>query len=556
MARGRRLGARAGAGRRIARDGRRGDRARRRGPARRRLPQHVRPGARRRAASTATCSGATSCTASATSSRRRSPGTGRSATTGCSHVAARAADSVDRELGPGGRDGDRRPPRDRDGARRAVPGRPASARYLDLAASSTSTGAATGCSGPGRFGAAYWQDHAAGPRGAGRGRSRRPPAVPRLRRGRRRRRDRRRGAARRGPRAAGGTWSRRGPTSPAALGSRHKDEAFGDPFELPPDRAYAETCAAIASVMLAWRLLLATGDPDVRRRRSSGRSTTASCPGVSRDGNAVLLRQPAPAPDAPGRGRRRATGERAAVVRLRLLPAEPDADARVAGRRSSRRPTADGHPGPPVRGRRDRGRRRRRPGPAGRRDRLSVERPGRGRRSWRRPRPTVDAALRVPGWATAATIDWAAGDATAVAAGDRDGRTRPARGGPATPSTSSSTMPARITEPAPAGRRDPRLRRARARAARLRDRDRRPPGRRRASRTSRLDRRRRRRAGRAPRPRARASIGLVGRGDDRGRPTALDLAAIPYYAWANRSVEAMRVWIPRTDLPGSTATRG
>jgi hypothetical protein len=45
-----------------------------------------------------------------------------------------------------------------------------------------------------------------------------------------------------------------------ALGSRHKDEAFGDPFELPPDRAYAETCAAIASVMLAWRLLLATGD--------------------------------------------------------------------------------------------------------------------------------------------------------------------------------------------------------------------------------------------------------------------------------------------------------
>ena len=45
------------------------------------------------------------------------------------------------------------------------------------------------------------------------------------------------------------------------LGSRHRDEAFGDPFELPPDRAYAETCASIASVMLAWRLLLATGEP-------------------------------------------------------------------------------------------------------------------------------------------------------------------------------------------------------------------------------------------------------------------------------------------------------
>jgi len=46
-----------------------------------------------------------------------------------------------------------------------------------------------------------------------------------------------------------------------AMGSRHKDEAFGDAFELPPDRAYAETCAAIASVMLSWRLLLGTGDP-------------------------------------------------------------------------------------------------------------------------------------------------------------------------------------------------------------------------------------------------------------------------------------------------------
>jgi DUF1680 family protein len=44
------------------------------------------------------------------------------------------------------------------------------------------------------------------------------------------------------------------------MGSRHKDEAFGDPYELPPDRAYAETCAAIASVMLAQRLLLATGE--------------------------------------------------------------------------------------------------------------------------------------------------------------------------------------------------------------------------------------------------------------------------------------------------------
>lgn len=45
-----------------------------------------------------------------------------------------------------------------------------------------------------------------------------------------------------------------------AHGSRHRDEAIGDAYELPPDRAYAETCAAIASFQLNWRLLLATGN--------------------------------------------------------------------------------------------------------------------------------------------------------------------------------------------------------------------------------------------------------------------------------------------------------
>lgn len=44
------------------------------------------------------------------------------------------------------------------------------------------------------------------------------------------------------------------------VGSHHQDEAYGDDFELPPDRAYAETCAGIASVMVSWRLLLRNGD--------------------------------------------------------------------------------------------------------------------------------------------------------------------------------------------------------------------------------------------------------------------------------------------------------
>jgi uncharacterized protein len=43
------------------------------------------------------------------------------------------------------------------------------------------------------------------------------------------------------------------------LGSRWDGEAFGDPFELPPDVAYAETCASIGEIQWAWRLLLRTG---------------------------------------------------------------------------------------------------------------------------------------------------------------------------------------------------------------------------------------------------------------------------------------------------------
>ncbi len=44
------------------------------------------------------------------------------------------------------------------------------------------------------------------------------------------------------------------------MGSHHQDEAYGDDFELPPDRSYCETCAGVGSVMVAWRLALATGD--------------------------------------------------------------------------------------------------------------------------------------------------------------------------------------------------------------------------------------------------------------------------------------------------------
>lgn len=44
------------------------------------------------------------------------------------------------------------------------------------------------------------------------------------------------------------------------IGSHHSDEAFGDPYELPNERSYCETCAAIASIMFSWRMLLITGE--------------------------------------------------------------------------------------------------------------------------------------------------------------------------------------------------------------------------------------------------------------------------------------------------------
>ncbi|KAB8169869.1 glycoside hydrolase family 127 protein [Streptomyces sp. 3MP-14] len=47
------------------------------------------------------------------------------------------------------------------------------------------------------------------------------------------------------------------------LGSRHADEAIGDRHELPAERAYAETCAAIGTMQWGWRLFLATGRADV-----------------------------------------------------------------------------------------------------------------------------------------------------------------------------------------------------------------------------------------------------------------------------------------------------
>jgi hypothetical protein len=44
------------------------------------------------------------------------------------------------------------------------------------------------------------------------------------------------------------------------FGARHRGESFGDAYELPSDRCYCETCAAIAAMMWNWRMLLITGE--------------------------------------------------------------------------------------------------------------------------------------------------------------------------------------------------------------------------------------------------------------------------------------------------------
>jgi DUF1680 family protein len=100
------------------------------------------------------------------------------------------------------------------------------------------------------------------------------------------------------------------------MGSHHHGETFGDDFELPADRAYAETCAGIASVMVAWRLLLATGESryaDLIERTLY--NIVATSP--STDGSAFYYvntmhrRTPGIEPDADGASLRRTDGVRA-----------------------------------------------------------------------------------------------------------------------------------------------------------------------------------------------------------------------------------------------------
>jgi DUF1680 family protein len=92
------------------------------------------------------------------------------------------------------------------------------------------------------------------------------------------------------------------------IGSRYVQEAFGEPYELPNLRAYAETCAAISNAMWSWRMLCATG----KCRYADMLETVlynGFLSGVSLSGDRYFYMNPLESSGSPGddeRGHRRA----------------------------------------------------------------------------------------------------------------------------------------------------------------------------------------------------------------------------------------------------------
>ncbi len=74
-------------------------------------------------------------------------------------------------------------------------------------------------------------------------------------------------------------------------GSRWEGEAFGADYELPNERAYTETCAAIGSVMWNWRMLQLTGLPQFADVMELA-LFNAVLPGLSLDGTRYFYQNP------------------------------------------------------------------------------------------------------------------------------------------------------------------------------------------------------------------------------------------------------------------------
>jgi DUF1680 family protein len=316
------------------------------------------------------------------------------------------------------------------------------------------------------------------------------------------------------------------------MGSRHRDESFGDPYELPPDRAYAETCAAIASVMLAWRLLLATGEAGyadaIERAVYNG-----VLPGVSLSGTRffyvnALQRRTRRAWEPPGFGERApwypcaccppnlmrllssweqylATSDDGGVQLHQYATAEVEAD--VAGE-AVRLSVRTGYPWE---------------------GRVEVE-------VVRAPEHPWTLSLRVPSWCRSAALTGPGGDGPVAAGPGAAELTRRWEGGDTV--VLDLDLPVRVTGP------DPRVDAVRGcvavergplvycvESADL------PAG------TELEDLRWD--PGREPVTAPRPDIGDAVVGITVPLAGAGAVAAIPYFAWANRGAGAMRVWVPR-----------
>lgn len=335
-----------------------------------------------------------------------------------------------------------------------------------------------------------------------------------------------------------------------AIGSRHKDESFGDPFELPPDRAYAETCAAIASVMLAWRLQLATGDPAcadvIERTMLNGVLSGLSLDGTSFFYVNPLQRRTDRAWADPADGGRQAWYPCACCPPnlMRIIGAWPQMLATVGDAGVHLHQYARATLEVPV--------------PGGRASlAMETDYPWDGSvriRIRSAPGSVWELAVRVPGWCPEAVLHDGRGP---IGTRDPDGRAiRATRAwNEADEVELSLPMPARVVRP------DPRIDAVRGCIALERG----PfvyavetadlpagvvledvvldP---RVAATAR------------PVPRDDIAPGMIGLtvpalaavdGDASAGTRRIDVGAIPYYAWANRSVEAMRVWLPVLPSP-------
>jgi len=87
-------------------------------------------------------------------------------------------------------------------------------------------------------------------------------------------------------------WSRRVYVS-GGIGSRWEGEAFGKDFELPNARAYTESCAAIGSMMWAWRRQSLLVEDNTRYADAFEHTLyNAMLPGLSLDGQSYFYQNP------------------------------------------------------------------------------------------------------------------------------------------------------------------------------------------------------------------------------------------------------------------------